>query len=102
MPARSSTPSRARFTALFSSRSAAAFYGGLWAQILDNPSFEDNFWSAGRIRTMLTDHPELVQSSNIGLPLPWEPLVAAQGWRYEPRWGDAANSTRSLLIMALP
>jgi alpha-N-arabinofuranosidase len=36
------------------------------------------------------------------LPLPWEPLVSDQGNRYEPRWGDAANSSRSLEIMALP
>ena len=79
-----------------------SIYGGLWAQILENPSFEANLWSAGRIRTMLAERPEFVQSSNIGLPLPWEPLVPAQGWRYEPRWNDAANSTRSLLIMAIP
>jgi len=77
-------------------------YGGLWAQILVNPSFEANLWSAGRIRQMLTQRPELLQSSNLGLPLPWEPLDSAQGSRYEPRWGDAANSARSLLIMALP
>ncbi len=79
-----------------------SIYGGLWAQILENPSFEDNLWSAGRLRTMLAERPELVQSSNIGLPLPWEPLIPAQGWRYEPRWGDAANSARSLFIMAVP
>ena len=77
-------------------------YGGLWAQILVNPSFEDNLWSAGRIRQMLTQRPELVEASNVGLPLPWQQLENAQGWRYEPRWGDAANSARSLLIMALP
>jgi alpha-N-arabinofuranosidase len=79
-----------------------ATYGGLWAQVLENPSFEDNLWSAGRIRQMLSEHPELAASSGLGLPLPWQPLDAAQGWRYEPRWGDAANSARSLLIMALP
>ncbi len=79
-----------------------ATYGGLWAQILENPSFEENLWSAGNIRAMVTERPELVQASGLGLPLPWEPLDAAQGSRYEPRWGDAANSARSLLIMALP
>jgi alpha-N-arabinofuranosidase len=79
-----------------------SLYGGLWAQILENPSFEDNLWSARRIVQMTTQRPALVQSSNIGLPLPWEPLDPDQGWRYEPRWGDAANSARSLLIMALP
>ncbi len=79
-----------------------SLYGGLWAQILENPSFEDNLWSARRVSQMVSLRPELVQASNIGLPLPWEPLDASQGWRYEPRWGDAANSQRSLLIMALP
>ena len=77
-------------------------YGGLWAQALENPSFEDNLWSAARIRQMLTERPELVESSGIGLPLPWQPLDSAQGWRYEPRWDSAANSARSLLIMGLP
>ena len=79
-----------------------SLYGGLWAQILENPSFEDNLWSARRVSQMVSQRAELVQASNIGLPLPWEPLDAGQGWRYEPRWGDAANSQRSLLIMALP
>jgi len=77
-------------------------YGGLWAQILVNPSFEENLWSASRIRQMLTQRPELAESSNVGLPLPWQQLDNTQGWRYEPCWGDAANSARSLLIMALP
>jgi hypothetical protein len=67
-------------------------YGGLWAQVLENPSFEDNLWNASRIRQMVSDRPELVQSSGIGLPLPWQPLDSSQGSRYEPRWGDAANS----------
>jgi len=79
-----------------------SIYSGLWAQILENPSFEDNLWSAGRIRTMLTQRPELADSSGIGLPLPWQALDGSQGARYEPRWGDAANSARSLLLMALP
>ena len=79
-----------------------SIYGGLWAQVLENPSFEDNVWSAGRIREMLTQRPELVESSAMGLPLPWQALDPAQGWRYEPRWGDAANSARSLLMMGLP
>jgi alpha-N-arabinofuranosidase len=77
-------------------------YGGLWAQILENPSFEENLWSAGAVDQMLkTDH-DLLQASRLGLPLPWEPLNPAQGNRYEPRWTDAANSFRSLLIMGLP
>jgi len=38
----------------------------------------------------------------MALPLPWEPLRYAQGSRYAPQWNDAANSYRSLLLMALP
>lgn len=77
-------------------------YGGLWAQILENPSFEENLWSANRIVQWLAQQPELAQASNIGLPLPWESLDPSQGWRFEPRWGDAANSARSLFLMGLP
>jgi len=77
-------------------------YGGLWADALTNPSFEENLWSAGRIAEMIKDEPALARASALGLPLPWEPLDYGQGARYEPRWNDAANSYRSLLIMALP
>ncbi|MBM3744284.1 MAG: hypothetical protein FJW34_00630, partial [Acidobacteria bacterium] len=79
-----------------------SIYGGLWALLLDNPSFEENLWSGEQIRRMIDNEPALGSASRQGLPLPWEPLEAAQGSRYEPRWGDAANSSRSLLVMALP
>ncbi|MBI3667720.1 MAG: hypothetical protein HY236_16070, partial [Acidobacteria bacterium] len=77
-------------------------YGGLWAQILENPSFEENLWSGENLRQMLGQEPALARSSGMGLPLPWEPLAYSQGWRYEPCWNDAANSFRSLLVMGLP
>jgi alpha-L-arabinofuranosidase len=77
-------------------------YGGLWAELLANPSLEGDLWSAGHVATMVRERPELEGASQLDLPLPWEPLQAGQGNRYEPRWGDAANSQRSLLIMALP
>src|SRR5512147_3195089 len=77
-----------------------SIYGGLWAQILENPSFEENLWNAGNIRRMIDREPALERASAIGLPLPWEPCDPAQGSRYEPRWGDAANSSRSVFIMA--
>lgn len=77
-------------------------YGGLWADVLENPSFESGLWSAGNIEDMLRERPELRRASQLGVPLPWEPLDQAQGARYLPIWGDAANSTRSLLIMSLP
>ena len=51
---------------------------------------------------MIEREPALARASRLGLPLPWEPLEYAQGVRYEPRWQDAANSQRSLLVMALP
>lgn len=77
-------------------------YGGLWADVLENPSFEDGLWSAGNIAGMLHARPELRRASQLGIPLPWEPLDQAQGARYLPVWGDTANSTRSLLVMSLP
>jgi alpha-N-arabinofuranosidase len=79
-----------------------SIYGGLWAELLENPSFEENLWSARNLQRKLEAEPDLYQSSHMGLPVPWQPLDDAQGWRYEPRWNDAANSYRSLLIMALP
>ena len=79
-----------------------SIYGGLWAEVLENPSFEDNLWTPQTIQKMISDEPGLARASDLGLPLPWEPLAAKQGNRYEPRWNDAANSYRSLLIMGLP
>lgn len=79
-----------------------SIYGGLWAEILQNPSLEANLWSAGNVRGMLEHEPELVRASALGLPLPWEPLNVKQGNRYEPREGDAANSNQSLFLMGLP
>ena len=77
-------------------------YGGLWAELLENGSLEDGLWSASEVTRMVREQPELLRASQLGLPLPWEPLVSGQGNRYEPRWGDAANSSCSLEIMALP
>ncbi len=79
-----------------------SIYGGLWAQVLANPSFEADLWSADNIRRMVEREPALERSSRLGVPMPWEPLDYGQGTRYEPRWHDAANSERSLLVMALP
>lgn len=77
-------------------------YNGLWAEILQNPSFEENLWSAANIVRMIHDEPALAKASQLGLPLPWEPLNSSQGNRYEPRWGNAANSWRSLAIFGVP
>ena len=80
----------------------AATYGGLWAETLENPSFEDGLWSATNVAAMLRERPELRRGSDVGLPLPWEPLDPGQGSRYSPIRGDAANSYESVLIMSLP
>lgn len=77
-------------------------YNGLWAEVLENPSFEAGLWDAGHIQGMLQAEPELVQASGLGLPFPWLPLEVHQGNRYEFRYGDAANSSRSLELMGLP
>src|SRR5439155_3667760 len=77
-------------------------YNGLWAEILQNPSFEENLWSVANIERMVQEEPALRRASGLGLPLPWEPLNVSQGNRYEPRWGDAANSWRSLAILGVP
>ena len=77
-------------------------YGGLWADVVENPSFEDGLWSVANREAMLSDRPELKRASQLGLPLPWEPLDAGQGSRYLPIRGNAGNSFQSLLVMALP
>ena len=79
-----------------------AVYGGLWADVVENPSFEDGLWSLGNLDTMLRERPELRRASQLGLPTPWEPLHSADGNRYLPVRGDAANSNQSVLIMSLP
>ena len=51
-----------------------ATYNGLWAEVLQNPSFESGLWSVASAREMTMDNPELGRSSQMGLPLPWESL----------------------------
>ena len=77
-------------------------YGGLWADVVENPSFEEGLWSSAHISDMLRDRPELRRASELGLPTPWEPLHSADGSRYLPVRGDSANSEQSVLIMSLP
>ncbi len=77
-------------------------YNGLWAEILENPSLEENLWSASKVAQRIAREPVLSRASELGLPLPWEPLDPSQGNRYEPRWGDAANSSRALAVFGVP
>lgn len=77
-------------------------YNGLWAEILQNPSFESGLWSAANEQRMVHEDPSLLVASQLGLPLPWEPLDPTEGNRYEPRRQDAANSWESLAIFGVP
>lgn len=77
-------------------------YNGLWAEILENPSFESGLWSSRKVSDMLHDRPELQQAGDVDLPIPWEPLDPRQGNRYELHYGDAANSFQSLRVLAVP
>jgi alpha-N-arabinofuranosidase len=77
-------------------------YGGLWANVVENPSFEEGLWSAENLETQWNSRPELRAASSLGLPAPWEPLYLAEGGRYAPVRGDAANSAQSMLLMSLP
>ena len=77
-------------------------YGGLWANVVQNPSFEEGLWSAENLETKWNSDAELRAASSLGLPMPWEPLYPAQGSRYAPLRGNAANSAQSILLMSLP
>lgn len=77
-------------------------YNGLWAEILMNPSLEENLWDTNHIAAMVRDEPTLSRASALGLPLPWEPIDETEGNRYEPHWGNAANSWRSLEVIGVP
>ena len=77
-------------------------YGGLWAQEVENPSFEEGLWSLAHVSEMLREHPDFSRASELGLPLPWQPLDPHQGNRYLLVRGDAGNSNASLLVMSLP
>lgn len=77
-------------------------YNGLWAELLENPSFEAGLWSPDRVAAMLRERPELRRSSDLAVPLPWQPLNDAQGNRYVIQTGDAANSWQSLQVFAVP
>ena len=80
----------------------SAVYGGLWADVVENGSFEEGLWSLGNLDSMLHDRPELRRASELGLPTPWEPLHLSDGNRYLSVRGDAANAAQSVLIMSLP
>ncbi len=78
-----------------------SIFGGVSAQLLDNPSLETYPASLETLRERFSA-PQFAQSSRVGVPLPWLPLRSEDGWRYEPRWGNAANSSQYLYVMGRP
>lgn len=75
---------------------------GLSAELLVNGSLESGLWNYSNLHAMITEQPELVRSSAIGLPYPWLPLHPSAGNRYALHDGNAANSWQSLEIMGYP
>jgi alpha-N-arabinofuranosidase len=76
-------------------------YGGVSAQLLENPSLEDYHASLQVMNARFAD-PAFVESLNEGLPLPWQPLRNV-GKRYESIFGaGAANSDRYIYLIGLP
>src|SRR4051812_8262421 len=53
---------------------SAIYTGGIWAQLIENPSFEGDLWGVSTVTHMLQAMPQLADASKVGLPLPWESL----------------------------
>ncbi len=76
-------------------------YGGLAAQLLENPSLEDFHATPQAMNARFAD-PAFTESMTQGLPLPWQPLRNV-GKRYESIFGPgAANSDRYIYLIGLP
>ncbi|MGI9074634.1 MAG: alpha-L-arabinofuranosidase C-terminal domain-containing protein [Bryobacteraceae bacterium] len=78
----------------------ASIFGGVSAQLLDNPSLEAYPASPENIEKQFSEA-AFRNSTRMDVPLPWLPLHH-DGRRYESRSGHAANSTSSLYVMGLP
>src|SRR5437773_844746 len=75
-------------------------FGGVSAELLDNPSLETYHATLRVLRERFPSR-DFDRCTWIGLPLPWLPLHWDDGVRYEPRWGRAANSDQYLHLMGL-
>ena len=76
-----------------------SIFGGVSAQLLDNPSLERYPASPETISTQFSA-PAFRTATRLNVPLPWLPL-RHDGRRYEPRSGGAANSNSYLYLMGL-
>ena len=76
---------------------------GLSAEILVNGSLEEGLWNQANLAKIFAEQPEVARANNDpGLPVPWQPLSASAGRRYEVHRGAAANSWQSVEIMGFP
>src|SRR5438552_4824498 len=74
-------------------------FGGVSAQLLDNPSLEP-YPATPEVINQRFSAAAFRESTQFNLPLPWLPLRPA-GRRYDLRSGNAANSTSFLYLMGL-
>lgn len=84
----------------FLENNGTAIFGGLSAELLDNPSLEGYDASLAVLHQRFSS-PDFERASSVALPLPWLPLDWEEGRRYQPRLGNAANSNRYLYLMGL-
>ena len=75
-------------------------YGGVSAELLENPSLEAHPASLDYVSRRFGAN-EYRQSARLNLPMAWLPLSPA-GRRYELRSGSAANSSDYLYVMGMP
>lgn len=74
-------------------------FGGVSAELLDNPSLEIYPANPQIISSEFSAH-IFQESTRLNVPLPWIPL-RLDGRRYEPRFGGAVNSNAYLYVMGL-
>ena len=86
---------------IYTENVANEIYGGISAQLLENPSLEDYHGSLREMNARFSDR-AFAESVTEGLPLPWQALRDV-GKRYESIFGPgAANSDRYLYMIGLP
>jgi hypothetical protein len=79
----------------FLERIGNSTYNRLWAELLENPSFEVGLWSPEKISEMLHDKPAFRYASNLALPLTGSCLMRVREARSSP-----STSTRKSLDRA--
>ncbi len=80
---------------------SAVYGGGIWAQLIENPSFEENLWSADALTHMVQGRPELsdVFQTRSSHPLG---ISLRAGIEVRTKIGGRGELLPALLIMGLP